>query len=231
MQESVFVYVWVCAHVCVSIKMFVSLLCAVCIILSHEITSILEKTVYKQTEKSKFVILSCSRYLARVIYKLRLNSWNTKYSQNVTCVCKNILSVKHILLEWPITTEVFQKNGYNLNACHNVRYILHNTDVINHIVKLIDCNCLHVSGHIPFSYGCVCVHMSVHDLFSYGCVWVHMCLCAYVCAWFIQLWLCVCVCVCVVSFGYQECQHVCSVIWLLCVSVLHTNAAGLPACS
>ena len=62
MQESVFVCV------CVGIKMFVSLLCAVCIILSHEITSVLEKTVYKQIEKSKFAIPSCSRYLARVIY-------------------------------------------------------------------------------------------------------------------------------------------------------------------
>ena len=60
---------------------------------SHEINSLLKKTVYKQIEKSKFAIPSCSRYLARVIYKLRLNSWNTKYSQNVTCVCKNILSV------------------------------------------------------------------------------------------------------------------------------------------
>ena len=54
---------------------------------SHEIISILEKNVYKQTEKSRFAILSCSRYLARVIYKLCLNTWNTKYSQNVTCVC------------------------------------------------------------------------------------------------------------------------------------------------
>ena len=41
---------------------------------SHEIISILEKNVYKQIE--------------RVIYKLRLYTWNTKYSQNVTSVCK-----------------------------------------------------------------------------------------------------------------------------------------------
>ena len=73
---------------------------------SYEINSLVKKTVYKQIEKSKFAIPSCSRYLARVIYKLRLNSWNTKYSQNVTCVCKNILSVKHILFESPITTEL-----------------------------------------------------------------------------------------------------------------------------
>ena len=58
---------------------------------SHEVNSLLKKTVYKQIEKSKFAIPSCSIYLARVIYKLRLNSWNTTYSQNVTCVCKKYL--------------------------------------------------------------------------------------------------------------------------------------------
>ena len=88
-------------------------------------------------KKSKFAIPSCSRYLSRVIYKLRLNSWNTKYSQNVTCVCRNILSVKHILLECPFTTQLFQKNGYDLNAYNNVRDILYNTDVITNIVRSI----------------------------------------------------------------------------------------------
>ena len=104
---------------------------------SHEINSLLKKTAYKQIEKSQSAIPSCSRYLARVIYKLRLNSRNTKYSQNVTCVCKNILSVKHILLECLITTELLQKNGYDLNDYNNVRNILYNTDVITNIVKSI----------------------------------------------------------------------------------------------
>ena len=54
----------------------------------------------------------------------------------MTCVCKNILSVKHILLECPIT-----KNGYDLNAYNNVRDTLYNTDVITNIVKSI--------GHSP----------------------------------------------------------------------------------
>ena len=94
----------------------------------------LRRRCIKEAEKSKSAILSCSRYLARVIYKLRLNLWNTKYSQNVTCVCKNILPVKHMLLQYPITTELFQKNGL---TCSNVRYILYYTDVINSIVELI----------------------------------------------------------------------------------------------
>ena len=55
----------------------------------------------------------------------------------MTSVCKNTLSVKHMLLECPITTELFQKNGYDLNAYKNVRDILYNIDVITNIVKSI----------------------------------------------------------------------------------------------
>ena len=53
------------------------------------------------------------------------DTWNTKYPQNVTCICKNILSFKHILLECPVTTELYQKNVYYFNACNNVRDILY----------------------------------------------------------------------------------------------------------
>ena len=55
----------------------------------------------------------------------------------MACVCKNILSVNHIPLERPITTELFQKTGYDFNACNNVTDILYNTDVINFIIKMI----------------------------------------------------------------------------------------------
>ena len=93
--------------------------------------------MYKEPEISKSAIPSCSRYLARVIYKLRLNSRNTQYSQNVRCVCKNILSLKYILLECPITRVILEKNGCDFNAYNNVKDSLNNTDVINSIVKLI----------------------------------------------------------------------------------------------
>ena len=49
------------------------------------------------------------------------------------------LSVKHILLKCPISVllQLFQKNGYDLNAYNNVTDILYNTDVITNIVKSI----------------------------------------------------------------------------------------------
>ena len=55
----------------------------------------------------------------------------------MTCICNNAISVNHILAECPTTTEIFQKNGYDFNACITVNIIVHNTDVIACIVKLI----------------------------------------------------------------------------------------------
>ena len=63
-------------------------------------------------------------------------AWNTKYSQNVTCICKDALSVHRVLLEGPVTIGLFQKNRYDFTACNSVRDILYNTDVIISIVKL-----------------------------------------------------------------------------------------------
>jgi len=48
------------------------------------------------------------------------------YLLNIYCL--NVLA---------ITTELFQKNGYDLNVYNNVRDILYNTDVITNIVKSI----------------------------------------------------------------------------------------------
>ena len=55
----------------------------------------------------------------------------------VGTVVKKHAYVKHILLECPFTTELFQKNGCDLNAYNNVRDILYNTDVITNIGKSI----------------------------------------------------------------------------------------------
>ena len=55
----------------------------------------------------------------------------------MTFVCKNVPSVNHIILKCPITTELFQKNGYDFNACNNVTDIFYNTDIITSVHKLL----------------------------------------------------------------------------------------------
>ena len=50
--------------------------------------------------------------------------------------CTNPISVFHILLECPITTALFKKDGYDFTSCNNVIHILDNTDVISSITKL-----------------------------------------------------------------------------------------------
>ena len=45
------------------------------------------------------------------------------------------LLVYHILLECPVTTELFGKGGNDITACNNVRDILYNNDVTS-IAKL-----------------------------------------------------------------------------------------------
>ena len=99
---------------------------------SHEITSVLEKTVYKELGKRKSAIPSCSRYLVRIIYQFRLNSCNTTFSQNVKCACKNALSVKYMLFECPVTADLFPKTGYDFNACNNVK------DILNIVITSVD---------------------------------------------------------------------------------------------
>ena len=49
---------------------------------------------------------------------------------NLQCVSLNAPSVNDILLECPITTELFQKNGYDFNVCNKVRNNLYNTCII-----------------------------------------------------------------------------------------------------
>ena len=58
------------------------------------------------------MIPSCLRYLARV--QVTSKFLNTKYSQNVACVCKNILSVKQMLLDCPTITELFQQKKMDM---------------------------------------------------------------------------------------------------------------------
>ena len=85
---------------------------------------------------------------------------------------KKILSVRHMLLECPITTELFQRNRYDINACNNIRDILYNTDIINSIVKLIVHSPMGKPALKKKKNSCVCVCMCFCGCFV--CLFFHL---------------------------------------------------------
>ena len=48
--------------------------------------------------------------------------------------CDTHLYVNYKLLAYPITTELFLKDGYDFTTCNNVRDVLYDTDVLTFIV-------------------------------------------------------------------------------------------------
>ena len=83
------------------------------------------------TKRNMRYFLPPCTLISRVRYKIRLDSRNIKYSQNVTGICTNPVSVNYILFQCPVTIELFRKDGYDFTAYDNVRDILCNTDAYN----------------------------------------------------------------------------------------------------
>ncbi|MCB4748308.1 MAG: hypothetical protein LGB54_06945 [Sulfurovum sp.] len=50
-------------------------------------------------------------------------------------VCSHQGDIRPQKQQQQILPQLFQKNGYDLNACNDIRDILYNTDVITNIVK------------------------------------------------------------------------------------------------
>ena len=98
-----------CLFVC--LLLFCCCCCVVCCVMLLLLlfsSSFYLKSLCRKSLKKLSAIPSCSRYLAGVILKLRLNSWSTKYPQNV-----NALSVKYILLLL-LPQSYFKKMGMTL---------------------------------------------------------------------------------------------------------------------
>ena len=90
----------------------------------------MEKFVNKMFFQNSNQILSCSRHLARIVYKLRLNSWNTKFSSNVTCSCSQKLSVFQLLLDCPILQQLYADNGVNFDQIEDIHQLLYSPEII-----------------------------------------------------------------------------------------------------
>ena len=101
---------------------------------SDEINSIIKQHFLTSFFKNKIEILSCPRVLSQIIYKLRLNSWNTKYHVT-SCCCRANFSVKHAIFNCPILQNQYLKNGLKLEH-FDLCQILHDPIIID-IARII----------------------------------------------------------------------------------------------
>ena len=89
--------------------------------------------LFKEKMKIKpYKRIFCPRYIACLIHKFRMNSWKTKYSKDITCVCKEPLSIHHILME----CHYFKDKGIN-NTSTSMNEILLDDIKLLESVKII----------------------------------------------------------------------------------------------
>ena len=101
----------------------------------HEMCSLLDKCTRVVPTDLDNDILSCNRNVVSLMYRLRLNSWKTKFVQNV-CICSSEMSIHHIFFECPILLAEYQKHSMDL--IHNfsdAKDILYSKDI--NIVKIL----------------------------------------------------------------------------------------------
>ena len=102
----------------------------------HEINSLLENYMNNEKLPAKTKVLLCQRSLSSIIYKMRLNSWKTKFSMDVECACGLPLSIQHILFECPILTSLYNILKLDIANFRALREILYSPKMID-IAKAI----------------------------------------------------------------------------------------------
>jgi ribonuclease HI len=87
----------------------------------HEIITNIQRLFYKEYDLVKNSIISAPRHLGSLVYKFRLNAWKTKYSKNISCICRPAekITIHHILFECPVVKALLKDSGFNLSAHFN----------------------------------------------------------------------------------------------------------------
>ena len=96
-------------------------------------------TILKNSVQSNFFTAHnekffCPRQIEVIIYKLRLNAWNTKYCKNVSCSCSDVITVHHILFDCPVLKILYKMKGIDLTTKYgDIRGILYDSqqDIIS----------------------------------------------------------------------------------------------------
>jgi ribonuclease HI len=96
---------------------------------TNELKFLLKHCIHSKFNTNVHEFLNCPRHISKIIFKLRLNTWNTKYSKEVKCICNENISIYHILAQCPIITYLIKSKNIVVNP-ERATDILYETDVI-----------------------------------------------------------------------------------------------------
>jgi hypothetical protein len=96
-----------------------------CLPLSYnEIKAIFKNNIFSRYHYSTEKKLNCPRHISSIIFKLRVNCWRTKFSEKVSCICSNPISVDHILFNCQYIKDQLAQKKLNFSN-KQVEEILH----------------------------------------------------------------------------------------------------------
>ena len=96
---------------------------------SHELTLNIEHYINKTFRTCSSNFNFHPRQLTKILYKLRTNSWKTKYVKDILCDCGSTITIQHIVCDCPILSDLYKEKGVVVTG-RNLDNILYSSDIV-----------------------------------------------------------------------------------------------------
>ena len=109
-----------------------------CILSYNELkskTKFFFKQKYPQIQSS---ILHLPRKSSKLLLRLRLNTWNTKYVKDVKCICNEEITIQHILFECQFLQTLYLQRNIDTKSFTNINNLLYDQKILDIINILLE---------------------------------------------------------------------------------------------
>ena len=88
--------------------------------------------------KSFIDILTLPRKASKLLLKLRLNVWKTKYVEGIKCICKENIDIDHILCKCEFMNNLYHQNNIIIDSTKDIKDILNDKNIIRVLNILLE---------------------------------------------------------------------------------------------
>ena len=97
------------------------------------------KSYFKQKHpQTKSSVLYLPRKSSKLLLRLRLNTWNTKYVKDVKCICNEEITIQHILFECQSLQLLYMQRNIDTKSFSNINNLLYDQKIIDIINILLE---------------------------------------------------------------------------------------------